>query len=223
MDSLDTDTSAAFTVTGPPTKLAFTSQPPSSIVAGHTMSTLTVAVRDASGNLVTTDTSTVTLTGVAGTIFINGTSGNTTTVTAPVINGIATFDGIIPQTSSTGNKFTVTDGALTTAISNSFKVTADSSKAHLVVASSPASSLVGVKAASGIVLHVVDQFSNIVTTDSSQIKLTVAAGPGTLSGTTSVEGQQRALPRSAMSSPRRPPGSLYACRRRLPNSAQPPL
>src|SRR5262249_31604920 len=77
----------SFTITpATASKLVFTQQP-GPVNAGQTLGNLTVSVEDAYGNLVTGDTSSVTL-AVTGGATLNG----TTTVNA--IGGIATFTGL---------------------------------------------------------------------------------------------------------------------------------
>lgn len=180
---LFTDTTDVFTVSGPPAKLVINQQPQSTVIAGQTMSTFTVSVRDASNNVVVTDHSTVTLTistGPAGATII----GN---ATASVVNGVATFSNLAFNTAGTSYKLTASDPGLTSVVTNAFKVTPDVTTAHLKLVSSPTTSLVGVKLTSNIVISVIDQFNNIITTDSSTIKLTKISGAGNLSGTLSVK------------------------------------
>ncbi len=180
--SLATDTSISFTVTGPPAKLVISQQPQSSVIAGQTMSSFTVSVRDSSGNLVTTDNSVVRLaisTGPTGGAII----GN---ATANAVNGTATFTGLAFDTAGTSYKLTASDAALTGATTSSFKVTPEITTARLFLAVNPTSSLVG-KSLTGISIDVVDKFGNVITTDSSSVTLSIDSGPGDLSGTMTVK------------------------------------
>jgi hypothetical protein len=80
------------------------------------MSSVVVTVEDAGGNVVTGDTSLVTLAITAG----SGTSGATLTCTADPVNavaGVATFSGCIINLAGSNYTLKTTDGALTSATS----------------------------------------------------------------------------------------------------------
>ena len=120
--------SASFTVLiGAPTKLAFGSQPNSTGVgdpipayplnAGRTYPAVTVLIQDAAGNLVTSDTSSVT---IGGTDF---TEDSTLTVSA--IAGVATFTNLKPTRAGSAITLTASGGLLTGATSDPFTVGAD--------------------------------------------------------------------------------------------------
>jgi hypothetical protein len=117
--SLTGATSSAFTVSpGAASKLAFLQQP-TNATAGATISPpVTVAVKDANGNTVTSDTSTVTLTLSSGT-FAGG--GNTVSVAA--VNGVATFSNLAIATAGTYT-LAASDGSLTGATSSAFTISA---------------------------------------------------------------------------------------------------
>ena len=87
-------------------KLVFLQAPPASGTAGTTLSPVIVAVEDKYGNIVTSDNSTITLTLSHGT-FSNG----STSVTAQVVNGVATFSSLMINTAGT-YQLAVTDGTL---------------------------------------------------------------------------------------------------------------
>ena len=98
-----------------PYQVAFQPEPMSAI-AGTAISPITVDVEDASGNLVATDNSTVTVTLNGGT-FADG----STTKTANASNGIATFSGL--KIDVTGPyTLTATDGVLKAATSSTFAI-----------------------------------------------------------------------------------------------------
>jgi Ca2+-binding RTX toxin-like protein len=110
-----TGTGSGVTV-GAPAQLAFTGGP-STLTVGNVSSTpFTVAVEDASGNVVTTNSSSVTvaLESADGAIL-----GGTTTVAA--VNGVATFSNLTVNNTGTYALVGV-DGALTFATSPSFTV-----------------------------------------------------------------------------------------------------
>jgi Ca2+-binding RTX toxin-like protein len=114
-----TGTGTSVTV-GAPAKLAF-SGGPSTMSAGTASATpFTFTVEDANGNTVTTDTSNVT---VALTTPAGATLGGTLTEAA--VNGVATFNNLTVNQTGTYT-ITGTDGALTSAVSSSFTVTAAS-------------------------------------------------------------------------------------------------
>jgi hypothetical protein len=99
------------------TALAVSQQPAASTTVGATMSAVSIAVQNSSGATVTADTSSVTLTLSSGTFV-----GGGTTVTVAAVNGVATFSNL--KIGSIGTfSFTASDGTLTTATTNSFKVT----------------------------------------------------------------------------------------------------
>src|SRR5260370_15785189 len=82
---------------------------------------VTVAIRDANGNVVTSDTSIVTLTLSSGTF-----AGGGNTATASAVNGVDTFGGRVVNTAGSYT-LAASDGTLTGAISSSFTVTAGTS------------------------------------------------------------------------------------------------
>jgi hypothetical protein len=116
--TLTTATSTPFTITpGAAAKLAFLQQP-SNATAGATISpAVSVAVQDALGNIVSGNSSTVTLTLSSGT-FASGPS----TASAAAVNGVATFSGLVINTAGTYT-LAASDGPLTGATSASFTVT----------------------------------------------------------------------------------------------------
>ena len=103
---------------GPAAKLAFTT-PPSDSTAGAAFGTQpVVAVQDANGNTVTTDTSSVTL--ALANNPGGGTLSGTTTVAA--VNGVATFSGLSIDKAGTGYTLAASDGTLTGATSSAFDI-----------------------------------------------------------------------------------------------------
>jgi hypothetical protein len=177
--SLTSATSNSFTVSSAAaTKLAFSVQP-SNVTAGVAVSpSIVVDVENSSGNLVTTDSSNVTLSIGSGPGALSG------TVTVAASGGVATFNNIKLDTA--GNyTLTASDGSLTSATSNSFTVSA-AAASKLVYATQPSNVTAGVADSPSIVVDVEDQFGNVVTGNSSTVTLAVASGPGALSGTVSV-------------------------------------
>jgi|HubBroStandDraft_6_1064221.scaffolds.fasta_scaffold00093_49 sugar lactone lactonase YvrE len=110
---------------GPATKLAFTQEPSSSTTGAAFPTQPTVAVEDANGNVVTTDSSSVKLAITSGT----GTSGAALSCTTNPLNassGVAAFSNCAINTAGTGYTLTATDGSLTSAVSTSFNITTSS-------------------------------------------------------------------------------------------------
>jgi hypothetical protein len=114
-------TSSTFNVTvGPAAKLGFTQQV-AGAKAGIAFTTQPkVAVQDAGGNTVTTDTSSITVA-----IGTNPAGGTLTCTTNPLAAtaGVASFAGCKIDNAGSGYTLTATDGSLTSATSASFDVT----------------------------------------------------------------------------------------------------
>jgi uncharacterized repeat protein (TIGR03803 family) len=177
--SLGTATSNSFDVTGAgASQVAFDEQP-SNVAAGSSISpSVTVVVEDQFGNVVTTDSSNVTIAINTGSGTLNG------TLTVAASSGIATFGNLSIDTS--GNyTFVASDGILSSAISNSFTVSA-ASASQVVYATQPSNATAGVADSPSIVLDVEDQYGNLCATDSSNVTLSVATGPGSAGGTLTV-------------------------------------
>ena len=146
-------------------------QQPTNVTAGVADSpSIVVDVEDQFGSIVTTDSSNVTLSVASGPGSLPG------TVTVAAVNGVAMFNNI--KLDAAGNyTLTASDGALTTATSNSFTVSA-AAASKLAYSVQPSNVTAGVADSPSIVVDVEDQFGNIVTSDSSNVTLSVATGPG---------------------------------------------
>jgi subtilisin-like proprotein convertase family protein len=101
--------------TGP--KLAFANQP-SNVMVGAVLPPITVNVENFQGNILGSDTSTVTLALVGAPAGV--TLGGTTSVQA--VNGVATFSDLTVSAGGT-YAFVATDGTVTKAVSDSFTIT----------------------------------------------------------------------------------------------------
>src|SRR5262249_32318004 len=132
------------------------------------------------GNVVTTDTSSVTV--AIGTNPGGGTLSGTTTVAA--VAGVATFSNLSINKSGVGYTLTAADGSLTGATSNPFTITAEP-PTHLALPPQPTA---GGALSPLSTLEVLAAFSNIVTTNTSSVTVAIGTNPGggTLSGTTTV-------------------------------------
>ena len=105
-------------------------------------------------------------------------------MTVAASGGIATFGNV--KLNTAGNyTLTASDGALNGATSSSFTVS-PAAASKVVYGVQPSSATAGVADSPSITVEVEDQFGNIVTTDSSNVTLTVASGPGSASGTLTV-------------------------------------
>ncbi len=168
---------------GPPARLAYT-LPPTGIVAGQTMTQVTVDVEDSLGNI-TTDNSMVTLKliSVPPGATLNG------ALTEQAVNGVATFSDL-SLTKAGSYTISASDGKLTVAKSAAFVVTPDTTSAQLVFARIPATSIVAKPFAAGLLVEVEDQFGNLINT-ANALPVTVSltgsnATAATLTGTTSM-------------------------------------
>lgn len=162
----------------PASHLAFTSTAITSATAGATLPQVVVNVEDANGNTVTADHSQVTLTvtGPNGVV-----SAEAKTVTAS--NGIATFSNL--SLTQAGNYYlTATDGALSRAVSGSFTVL-PAAASKLVFIQQPTSIYVTGTMSEPVTVGVEDTYNNLITNVNSTVVLTIASGPGNISGTTS--------------------------------------
>jgi titin len=167
---LATAVSGTISITGTASKLVFQQAPPATGTAGVALSpVVTVAVEDSKGNVVTSDSSsTVTLTLSSGT-FSNG----STTATAIVVNGVATFSGLVIN--KTGSyKLTASDGALTNVISNSVVISSAAASQVVFQQAPPVAGTAG--SSFSVKVAVEDQFGNVVTSDVSTVTLTLSTG-----------------------------------------------
>ncbi len=168
--SLTATTSGTLTAAAAPTHLVFAQQP-LTIVAGQEITPLVVYVEDASGHIVASDNSTVTVSIPTG---IN-TLGGTTTINA--INGSAVFSSLV-IIGAGKYMFTATDGQLAPAKSRPLTITPDISSSQLFIKQPPAITPVGKRALfPSILVSVNDQFGNLITTDHSAVTLSIFSGP----------------------------------------------
>jgi hypothetical protein len=117
--TLPNRTSSSFAILGPAAKLVFTQQPANTLFGlpnGPIGYHISVAVQDASGHMVATDNSTVTLTLSSGT-FASGDN----TIARTATNGVAGFYNLIINTPGMYT-LTASDGTLTGAVSSTFAI-----------------------------------------------------------------------------------------------------
>ena len=153
---------------------------PSGTTAGGSLN-VTVDVLDSSNNLVTSDTTNVTLSLASNPGF--ATLNGTTTVAA--VNGVATFAGLSINTSGAGYTLTASDGSYTGVTSAAFTITA-AAPSQLFIAQQPTTARVGAAITPAFLVAVEDQFGNLVSTDSSSVTLTLSAGGALTGGATTV-------------------------------------
>jgi len=161
---------------GTATKVAFTTQPSASTVAGVAFAQQPVVkIQDANGNTVTTATDQVIITKTTGTGSLNG------TMAMDAVAGVATFTDL--SISLAGAKvLTATVSELTTADTSSFTITGPATK--LAFTTQPSESTVaGVAFAQQPVVTIRDATDVTVGSATNPITLTLTTGTGTLSGT----------------------------------------
>ncbi len=174
--SLTSTTSASFTISpAAASKVVFTQQT-SGAVAGVNLSPVIVSVEDQYNNVVTTDSSNITVALGSGSATLGG------TLTVAASSGLATFSNLnLTQTGA--YTLAATDGILASGTSSSLTITPDAAT-HLVFTTQPTDVNAGLLGT--IVVKVEDQFNNVVTTDSSNVTLAIGAGSGSLLGTLTV-------------------------------------
>jgi len=158
-------------------KLAFI-QTPSTGTAGLALGpAIKVAVEDAYGNIVTSNSSKITL--VVNTGPNGFASGSTTAVAA--VSGVATFSKLLLDKS--GNYVIgASDGTLTKAASSTIAIAPAAAK-KLAIIQTPGSGTVG-HPLTPLQVAIEDQFGNIVTSNTSVVTVTVSSGGSFASGST---------------------------------------
>jgi hypothetical protein len=167
---LNRATCTAFNITAAAAaKLVFTQQPSATTIATAITPAVTVAVEDSYGNIVTGDTSAVTLTLSSGTF--SSTGSNTVSVSA--VGGVASFSGMMIGT--TGS-YTVAagDGMLSGATSTSFVVYG--TPAQLAIIQQPTDTALGQSFSPTVSVAVEDNSGALVGSDGSLVTLTLSSG-----------------------------------------------
>ncbi len=123
--SLTNNASSSFDITvGSPVALTFDpSFEPSNAAAGQSLGAVKIDVVDAGGNIVTTDSSNVTVAIKSGTGAVGALLSSTDTLTHAAVSGVATFGGLSIDKASSGYQLHATDGSLTADDSTSFNIT----------------------------------------------------------------------------------------------------
>lgn len=168
----------------PATQLVITTEPINTAVSTNIPS-ITVELRDASNNLVASETSNVSVA-----INVNpggGTLSGTTTVAA--VGGVATFSDL--QIDALGNGYTLdfTSTGLTSATSATFDITA-AGATKLRFVQQPSNALAGANNSPAMTVEILDAANNRVTSATNNITLALSTDPSsgaaTLGGTLTV-------------------------------------
>jgi hypothetical protein len=155
-------TAAAGTQSG----AAFTTQP-------------AVAVRDAAGNTVTSDNSTVV------TMTVNLTATTVGSATATAVNGVATFTDVgISGLVGTSYTLTYSSGALTPATQTTVVLSAGAGTRFTIETEPSSNATSGVTFAQQPVLQLRDDAGNLVTQSGVKVTAIIGSGTGNLGGTT---------------------------------------
>ncbi len=171
--------SGSFTVSpAAATQLVLSSQPAGATAGAPFTTQPVVTVRDAFGNTVTGNSSSVTATINTGSGSLQG------TVTVAAVNGIASFSNLRIDTAG-AKTLQLTDGALTSVNSGSFTVSPGAASV-LALTTQPAGATAGSVFATQPVVTVRDAYGNTVTGDGSSVTATINTGTGSLAGTTTV-------------------------------------
>jgi hypothetical protein len=154
----------------PPAKLAYLQQPTTG-TAGTPLAPFVVAVEDITGHTVSTDSSTVTLTLSHGT-FANG----ATTVSAPAVNGVATFSNlVINSAGSYVLRATDTNPNLDPGFAP-FTINAPNPATKLAFLQQPTNATAGATISPAVTVVVEDANGNTVPNDTSTVTLTLSGG-----------------------------------------------
>src|SRR5205823_107989 len=178
-----TGISNSFTVNpGAPTHLVYLQQPTTAQAGVSMAPPVTVQVKDANNNIVTTGTGSTASVGIA--ILANpgsGTLSGTTPVNA--VAGVATFSGLSITKTGTGYTLQATSTGLTSATSSAFNITPEAAS-KLVFGVQPSNTTAGQAISPAVTVQVQDQFGNL-TTSTASVGIAILANPssGTLSGT----------------------------------------
>jgi uncharacterized repeat protein (TIGR03803 family) len=161
-------------------------QQPTTTAAGLAIGVVTVDVDDAFGNLITSDTSPITVSN-------NDTAALNGTTTASAIGGVATFSALSIQRSGT-HTLTASDGNLGSGTSNPFIITPGAAT-QLVVVGQPTSATVG-QSIGAVAIEVEDAFGNLAASNQSNVTLSaeltgavsagVSSAGSALTGTTTL-------------------------------------
>ncbi len=165
--SIGTATATIVVTLGPPSKLVFTTAPPSSGITGITLPALAVQVQDASGNPEPGSSAPVTISsspsGVSGTLAVNATTG------------VATFSNLVFNSPGTYT-ITAASSGLASVVSANLTITT----AHLVFVTQPSTGLAGVPV-STVSVQITDSGGSAIT--GVAVPISLASSPTGVGGT----------------------------------------
>jgi hypothetical protein len=165
------NTSHPLSVTpGTPYQLAFDEEPTNAVAGVAIAPEVTVEVEDSDGNLVSTDTSNVTLTLSNGT-FASGSA----TASVAAMNGIATFSDLMIDAAG-NDTLTATDGTVPVSSQSSSFTISPAAAYQVAFGQQPTDTVAGVAMSPGVTVDVEDMYGNIVTNDSSTVSLVLPFG-----------------------------------------------
>lgn len=163
-------------------KLVF-QQAPTTGTAGQVLgSSVTVAIENQNGQIITNNDSTVTISIGSG----PGGFASGSRLSVAAVNGIATFSDLVLDVAGSYT-FSATDTGMTNGTSNAITIN-PAAAAKLVFVQSPSSGSVGQTLAPSVSVAVEDQFGNVVTANRSTVTISVGSGSAGFSAgsTTSV-------------------------------------
>jgi hypothetical protein len=160
------------------TQLAFGGTPAATTAGSAISPAVTVLVKDAYGNTVTSDSRSVTIDS-STTLF----TGSTLTVTA--VSGVATFANVRPTTAGASTTLAAFAGLLTGTTSAVFTVN-PSTPSKLAFGQQPAPTTSGTAITPPVTVRVQDQYGNTVTTDSRLVTISSSTTAFDLSSTLAV-------------------------------------
>ena len=155
------------------TKLVFMNQP-TTRTAGQGLGTVTVAIENQNGQVITNDNSFVTISIVRG----PGRFSSDSVVSVKAVAGIATFNKLSLTTAGT-YQLTASSSRSSSDISGEIKIVAAQATKMLFL-QVPSVGTVG-QVLSAVSVAIQDQFGNVVKANGSIISIAVASGPGTFS------------------------------------------
>jgi len=174
-------TSSAFDITpGAAASVAFVAQPTAVIAGASIAPAVTVEIRDALGNRVTTSAASVTV--AIGTNVGGGTLSGTLSQNA--VAGLATFSNLSINRSGVGYTLAATSGVLTGPASSVFSVDPGAASA-LAITTMPTTGTNGLALTPAAVVRLVDAQGNTVLTTGTSVTALLSSGAGTLGGTMS--------------------------------------
>ena len=159
--------------TGAATQLVITTEPSPTDASGAALATQPVVkVEDSGGNVVTTNSSTVTANFTSGGVSL-------TNPTKAAASGVATFSGLALNALAGNYTLTFSDGGLTTAVSSTITVSTGTAT-QLVITTEPSSTAnSGAALATQPVVKVEDSGGNVVTSvNTGSASASIASGSG---------------------------------------------